>query len=92
MKDVFAHRNVTINDFVLGKNLGEGKFGTVFQVIDKKTKAIFALKKVPKNIIKSHWMVEQFLLEVKIQNYLCHPNILSLHGCFDDTDNVYILL
>jgi serine/threonine protein kinase len=37
-------------------------------------------------------MIDQFLLEVKIQQFCNHPNILSLHGVFDDTDNVYILL
>jgi hypothetical protein len=48
LKDVFANKRVTINDFVLGKSLGEGKFGTVYQAYDKKTKSLYALKKVPK--------------------------------------------
>jgi serine/threonine protein kinase len=37
-------------------------------------------------------MIDQFVLEVKLQAYLNHPNILSLFTTFDDTDNVYILL
>jgi serine/threonine protein kinase len=37
-------------------------------------------------------MVDQFILEVKIQNFLNHPNVLALHGCFDDKDHVYIML
>jgi len=37
-------------------------------------------------------MIDQFILEVRIQNFLNHPNVLSMNGCFDDTDNVYILL
>lgn len=86
------NKKVSINDFILGKNLGEGKFGTVYQAFDKRTKSIYALKKIPKSVIKSHWMIDQFILEVKIQHYCNHPNILSLHGCFDDYENVYILL
>jgi serine/threonine protein kinase len=53
---------LTINDFILGKNLGEGKFGVVYQAYDKRTKSIYALKKVPKEMIKSHWMIDQFVL------------------------------
>ncbi len=76
----------------MGRNLGEGKFGTVYQAFEKRAKSVYALKKIPKSTIKSHWMIDQFVLEVKIQQFCNHPNILSLHGVFDDTDNVYILL
>ena len=62
IKDIFVNKKVSINDFLLGKNLGEGKFGTVYQAFDKKSKSLYALKKVPKSIIKSHWMVDQFIL------------------------------
>lgn len=62
LKSVFSNRKVTISDFHLGKNLGEGKFGTVYQAFDKKTKSIYALKKIPKSVIKSHWMIDQFIL------------------------------
>lgn len=37
-------------------------------------------------------MVDQFILEVKLQAFLNHQNILSLITTFDDTENVYILL
>ena len=62
LKDIFMNKKVNITDFILGKNLGEGKFGTVFQAYDKRTKSIYALKKIPKSIIKSHWMIDQFIL------------------------------
>lgn len=51
-----------ISDFTLGKNLGEGKFGVVYQAIHKPTGWLFALKKVPKDMIKSHLMIDQFIL------------------------------
>lgn len=92
LKDIFINKKVTINDFILGKNLGEGKFGVVYQAYDKKTKTVYALKKIPKSVIKSNWMIDQFLLEVKLQQFCNHPNILSLNGCFDDEDHVYIML
>lgn len=88
----FTHKNLTIRDFKLGKTLGEGKFGIVYQAMDKNSKNLYALKKVPKAMIKSHWMVDQFLLEVKIQSFLNHKNILGMFTCFDDSEHVYILL
>jgi len=49
-------------DFEIGKKLGEGKFGCVNLVKHKKTGGIFALKKIPKSLIKSHMMVDQLIL------------------------------
>lgn len=52
-----------------GKKLGEGRFGVVFMAIHIQTGAIFALKKIPKASIRSNLMVEQFVLEAKVQSY-----------------------
>jgi serine/threonine protein kinase len=72
--------------------LGEGRFGTVHQVIHKDTGAIFALKKVPKEKIKSLCMVDQFILEIKLQSFIHHQYILTLYGYFDDADSIYLIL
>jgi aurora kinase, other len=85
-------QKVSINDFALGKLLGEGKFGNVYQAIHKQTKSLYALKKVPKSMIKSHYMIDQFILEIKIQSFLNQENLLSLYGFFDDTDNIYLII
>ena len=53
---------IKLSDFVLGKNLGEGKFGTVYQAFHKLNGCIFAIKKVPKDKIKNHLMIDQFIL------------------------------
>jgi serine/threonine protein kinase len=77
---------------VISKNLGEGRFGTVHQVIHKETGAIFALKKVPKEKIKSLCMLDQFILEIKLQSFIHHQYILTLYGYFDDADSIYLIL
>jgi len=64
----------------------------VYQAVEKRTKTLYALKKVPKAMIKTHMMVDQFLLEVKIQSFLNHQNILYMHTCFEDREHVYIVL
>ena len=81
-----------IQDFVLGKTLGEGKFGVVYQAIHKATGWLFALKKIPKDMIKSHLMIDQFVLELKLQTFLKHENILGLFHFFDDQTSIYLVL
>ena len=45
---------------------------------------MYAIKKVPKNTLKEYKMVDQFCLEVKLQTFLKHENILQLYGVFSD--------
>jgi serine/threonine protein kinase len=61
-------------------------------VIHRATGSIFALKKIPKEIIKTNFMIDQFILEAKIQNYLEHPYILKIYGLFDDNTHIYLIL
>lgn len=83
---------IEINNFILGKSLGEGKFGIVYQAFHKPTKWLYAIKKIPKQMIKSHFMEDQFILEMKLQTYLYHENILSLYTHFDDRTHIYLVL
>lgn len=47
---------ITIRDFDVGKSKGEGKFGQVFVARHKLTSTLYALKKIPKQVIKDHHM------------------------------------
>lgn len=87
-----AVQYVEVNNFILGKSLGEGKFGIVYQATHKPTGWLYAIKKVPKEMIKSHYMIDQFILELKLQAFLYHENILTLFTCFDDKNAVYLVL
>ena len=81
----FSNKKVSLNDFDLKKTLGEGKFGVVYQAFHKETKALFALKKINKEVIKSNLMIDQLLQEIKIQIFCNHDNVLKLYGFFDDS-------
>jgi aurora kinase len=83
---------ISLGDFALGKTLGEGKFGVVYQAIHKASGMLFALKKVPKEMIKSHLMVDQFILELKLQTFLSHSNILTIYAHFEDSKHIYLVL
>lgn len=54
-------------------------------VYHKKTGAIFAMKKVKKDTIKKNNLIEQFILEVKLQSFLFHPFILKIYSLFSDS-------
>lgn len=37
-------------------------------------------------------MIDQFVLEVKLQSFLNHPNITSIYHQFDDKNHIYLVL
>jgi len=43
-------------------------------------------------MIRSHFMIDQLTLEIKIQSSLNHKNILGIFGVFDDINHLYIVL
>lgn len=43
-------------------------------------------------MIKSHMMENQLALEIKLQLFFNHPNILKLYGFFDDREYIYLIL
>ncbi len=52
--------------------LGGGKFGTVYKALNVKSRTLYALKKIPKKMLKDNLMVDQFTLEVKLQTFMKH--------------------
>lgn len=58
----------------------------------RKTSGLFALKKIPKEMIKSHFMIDQLALEVRLQSFLNHKNILRIYGFFDNSTHLFIVL
>ena len=81
-----------VEEFSIGKKLGEGKFGTVHLALHRKTGSLYALKKIGKASIKSHMMVNQLAVEVRVHSCLSHRNILGMVGFFEDRLNFYMLL
>jgi len=64
----------------------------VFQAIHKETNSLFALKRVKKETIKSYMMENQFMMEIKMQLFFNHNNILKLYAVFDDLQYIYLVL
>ena len=82
----------SLEDFLLGKPLGKGKFGNVYLAKQKKTNFPVALKVLFKAPMQSAGCVNALRREVEIQSRLHHPNIVKLFGYFHDVRQVYLLL
>lgn len=87
-----ASRKWKLSDFVLGKQLGKGKFGVVYVAFEKKSKKTVALKILDKRRMKLDKCASLVKREIKIQSQLVHPNVLKLYGYFTDPSKVYLIL
>ena len=66
-----------IDNYTIGKKIGDGAFGVLFSVTNNKTKKKYALKKLTAHDLK---LLEEFHREFEIAYKINHENILSLYG------------
>ncbi|CCD25479.1 aurora kinase NDAI_0F01600 [Naumovozyma dairenensis CBS 421] len=86
------YKQLTLQDFEIGKKLGKGKFGKVYCVKHKESGFICALKAMDKSEIIQYNLQRQFRREVEIQTSLNHPNLTKLYGHFYDDKRVYLIM
>jgi aurora kinase, other len=85
-------KKISLKDFSILKELGEGKFGKVMLVQEKQSKFVSAMKVFKKAQIREDEFMDQFIREMKLQLYMNHPNVIKMYGYFDDLSNIYILM
>lgn len=71
------------------EELGSGSYGKVYQVTNKVTHEVRAVKQLPKNKIRDY---EKFKLEMNIMAKTDHPNIIKLYEVFEDNRYVYLVM
>ena len=62
----------------------------MYVAVHKKSGFICALKKIKKDGVR--FMIDQFIQELKIQQYLSHPNLVRIYGYFADKEHFYMLV
>ena len=77
------------NNYDCTKKLGTGGFGKVFQVRNKKTKKLYACKKVSKLNINN---LEKLRKEIEILKKLDHPHIVKLYEVFESDNSLYLIM
>ena len=83
-----------IENYKIERQIGEGSFGLIYQVMNKKSYIKYAMKKIIANNLLS---LETFQREFEIVHQNSHPNILDILGicirCLDQTTYVlYVLM
>ena len=82
--------NMSLNDFYFCKNLGQGKFGEVSLVHNKKH--FYAIKMVDKMEAEKHkHLIKYFLEERRVLLELDHPFIMKLVRTFKTQENIFFL-
>lgn len=70
-------------DFEIGKVLGQGAYGKVFLVKNKKTRLLRAMKTLRKKMVKDGEK-DNFLDEVKLLMSMDHPGIVKVFNFYED--------
>ena len=84
--------NCVLSDFEMGKTLGTGSFGKVKHAYCSCSGEYVALKILQKSAVLRLKQVEHIMSEKSILRAISHPFIVSLHGSFQDSRNLYLVL
>jgi len=91
--DIFVSlKKGLISDFYkIGKTLGEGAYGKVYQVQHRTTGMIRGMKAIKKKSVLKEEQ-EKLFSEVSILKDLDHPNIVKLYELFQDENYYYLIM
>lgn len=86
-----AHVVPIEQDYVIGKELGKGRFSTVCECVNKMTTIHYAVKIIEKAKIEPE---EKSLLrtEIAVLKLVNHPNIIKLQGTYESRTHIYIVM
>lgn len=70
----------------------QGGFAKCYEIVDMKTKEVFAGKIVSKKYLLKHNQKDKMTQEIHIHRILKHKNIVTFHSFFEDNNFVYIVL
>ena len=77
---VSAMQRLRFADFDVGQVIGTGTVGTVYEVVERSTDNIYALKLLSRNVGTDQLTVSRFEREILILSKLEHANIVAYHG------------
>jgi len=79
--------------YTLGRKLGQGKFSTVYEAVDKRTNEVYAVKVIDKaSTQKSAADLEAIRCEIAIMKLVKHPFIVRMKDVFDSSEHLHIVM
>ncbi|GJD07320.1 Serine/threonine-protein kinase plk-2 [Galdieria sulphuraria] len=91
-EQVSSAQSEVLRKFEKGRLLGKGGFAKVYQLTDIHTHQKYAGKIIPKNAIRKESAKQKLISEIRIHRELRHRHIVKFESCFEDQENVYIVL
>ncbi|CAM9308828.1 unnamed protein product, partial [Ectocarpus sp. 12 AP-2014] len=98
-------RGWMLNDFEIGRRLGQGKFGKVYMARERRSGYVVAMKAcahtlticltnpvLQKKQLSKSGVEHQLRREIEIQSHLRHRNILRMLAFFYDHKRIYLVL
>jgi len=82
----------SLHGYNFGQLIGIGSFGSVFEAQKIVNGCDFAIKVIPKSIIKNDIDLVRFQAEIDAQAFLKSEFVVSLHDFFSDLNNYYLVL
>lgn len=84
-------------DYIVGSEIGQGRFGTVFRCTSVSTGEEFALKSVDKSLISDPLDLASILAEPKLTRLAScdsrpHSNIIQVHDVYEDSTSLHMVL
>ena len=92
IKNKIAEDNITNSSFEFIGIIGKGGFGKVWKVLYRKTKNIYAMKKMSKCKIIDKRSEHSIIAEHDLLSKMNHPFIINMHFCFQDNEYLYIAM
>ncbi|KAK9800898.1 hypothetical protein WJX73_008296 [Symbiochloris irregularis] len=81
------------DNYLLGRILGKGAFGTVYVATNRKTSHAYACKSIDKAKLVSEEDRQDIQREVDVLNLVGqHPNVAELYHVFEDAKHVHLVL
>ena len=79
------------DNYRLLKKLGNGTFGQVYKIMQKKTGNIRAMKIIPKDNLRPGFTDKDIIREINIMKNLDHPHIIKIFEFYKDEENYYLI-
>ncbi|KAK8892531.1 hypothetical protein M9Y10_029764, partial [Tritrichomonas musculus] len=93
LRITFLRKDGTQEVFIRGKELGRGSFSIVYCVTHQGTNTYYAMKVISKRLfLKSKSTLQTMRNEIRIQNIVDHPNVVTSQYSFSDKFNYYFAL
>lgn len=81
-----------LEDFEMMRIVGKGTFGKVFQVMHKKTKKVYAMKCIRKDVVLENEQMDSLKLEKEILYSIEHPFIVGMDYVFENNLRIFFLM